>query len=255
MFARTLACIALLAAAGCTTLPAPPAPGAPPLTARPGVAPNFEVPDLRARMVYLARQEWALFGRGVVREDTAGLEFPEGAPHAHEVQPAMLTRVLLYWYAVSRQPIVGAQGELRPWSAAFISWLVQGAGVPASAFSPSVLHWNYIEAALDGSAATYFAAHDPRARAPVAGDLLCAPRGAGFVATIPDISAARRGPWHCDLVVEVRAGELDAIGGNVLDVVALTRVPLDTGGRALPLPRRPWRVLMTPRPALIGILQ
>lgn len=245
----------LVAAAGCTTLPAPPAPGAPPLTALPGVAPNFDVPDLRARMVHLARQEWALFGRGVVREDASELAFPEGTPHAHEVQPAMLTRVLLYWYAVSRQPIVGEQGELRPWSAAFISWLVQGAGVPANAFSPSVLHWDYIDAALGGGATTYFSAHDPRARAAVAGDLLCAPRGAAFVASIPDIAAARHGPWHCDLVVEVRAGELDAIGGNVLDVVALTRVPLDAHGRALPLPRRPWRVLLAPRPAPRGVLK
>lgn len=246
MFARALACLALLAAAGCTTVPAP---KAPPRLAAPGVTPNFDVPDARARMVFLARQEWGLFGRPVVREDEAILEFPAGTPHAHEVQPAMLTRVLLYWYAVSTRPIVGAQGELRPWSAAFISWLVQGAGVPAGAFAPGVLHWDYIEHALGAPPDAHFSARDARVQAPAVGDLLCAPRRAAFVATIPDFASIRRGPWHCDLVVELRAGELDVIGGNVLDVVALTRVPLDAAGRVVPSARRPWRVVLTPRPA------
>ena len=252
MFARALAAFVLLAVAGCTTVPAP---KAPPLTAVPGVTPNFEVPDTRARMVFLARQEWALFGRPVVREDVAILEFPEGTPHAHEVQPGMLTRVLLYWYTVSTRPIVGAQGELRPWSAAFISWLVQGAGVPEGAFARGVLHWDYIEHALGGAPQAHFAARDARVQAPAVGDLLCAPRRAAFVATVPDFTSARRGPWHCDLVVEVRANELDVIGGNVLDAVSLTRVPLDAAGRVRPTPRRPWRVVLVPRPAPVESLE
>jgi hypothetical protein len=239
MFARALVLL-LLVLAGCATRP--PAETPPPLTARPDVGPNFDVPDATARMVYLARQEWQLFGRPVATRRADGsldVAFEGGA--THEVQPAMLSRVLMYWYAVTRQPIVGAQGELRPWSAAFIAWLARGAGYTRDAFPSTVLHWDYIEAALGGGASA-FAARDPEAHAPRAGDLVCAPRG--FDATFATL---RRGPYHCDLVVAVSAGSAEAIGGNVGDVVALSPLPVDAEGRLLPLPDRPWAVVLTPR--------
>ena len=124
-----------LIAAGCATPPA----GPPPLTPSAAITPNFLVPGVRDRMVFLARQEWALFGQGVVVGDaggTARIEFPAAA--THETQPAMLSRVLMYWYAVTRSPIVGDQGELQPWSAAFVAWLARGAGVtPGNSRPPS----------------------------------------------------------------------------------------------------------------------
>jgi hypothetical protein len=114
--------LAAMLAAGCATPPT----GAPPLTPGPDVQPNFLVPSARERMVYLARQEWAVFGRGVAVRDANGtwqLAFDGDA--THEVQPGMLSRVLMYWYAVTRAPIVGHQGELQPWSAAFVSSLAR----------------------------------------------------------------------------------------------------------------------------------
>jgi hypothetical protein len=238
MVARALV-LALVLLAGCATRP--PVDTPPPLTSRPDVAPNFAVPDATARMVYLAQQEWQLFGQPVAVRGTDGavnVIFPGAA--AHEVQPPMLTRVLLYWYAVTRQPIVGDQGELRPWSAAFIAWVAHGAGYTRGQFPQTVLHWDYIEAALAGRSA--FAARDPLAYAPRVGDLVCAPRG--FRA---DFATLRRGPYHCDLVVAVRPDAVDAIGGNVGDVVALSTLPADAGGVLLPLPDRAWAVVLTPR--------
>lgn len=237
--------LALTVAAGCAVAPPERVPR---LTPSDDIQPNFIVPDARARMVFLARQEWTLFGQPVVREEggEAFLEFPSGVEATHEVQGPMLSRVLTYWYAVSAQPIVGLQGELRPWSAAFISWLAKSAGLPREAFLPSVLHWNYIEHALNGGSER-FVARDARAYAPQVGDLLCAPRGEAFVAEVRDVSSLRRGAYHCDLVVERRASELDAIGGNVGDAVSLTRVALDAEGRALPTPRRPWVVVLEQR--------
>ncbi len=233
------AVLCALLAAGCATRP--PAETPPPLTVRPDVAPNFVVPDATARMVHLAQQEWALFGRPVATRGADGsiaLAFESGA--THEVQAPMLSRVLMYWYAVTRQPIVGAQGELRPWSAAFVSWLARGAGHTGDTFPSTVLHWDYIEAALAGRGA--FVARDPALHPPGVGDLVCAPRGIAV-----SFATLRRGPYHCDLVVGVANGTVEAIGGNVGDVVALSPLPADAQGLLLPLPDRPWAVVLTPR--------
>jgi hypothetical protein len=238
--------IALAFAAGCAVAPPERAPR---LTPSDEIQPNFVVPDTRARMVFLAEEEWALFGRPVVQEQGAEpvLEFPPGVEATHEVQGPMLTRVLMYWYSVTSEPIVGYQGELRPWSAAFISWLVRSAGVPESVFPSTVLHWDYIEHALDGGTGARFVARDARSYAPKIGDLICAPRGEAFVAEVRSFSDLRRGAYHCDLVVEVREGELDAIGGNVLDAVSMSKVVLDAQGHVVPTERRPWMAVIEQR--------
>jgi len=243
---------ALILGAGCAAVAPPERARAPRLTPADDVTPNFVVPDTRARMVFLARQEWALFGRPVVRADAteSTLVFAPDLEATHEVQGPMLTRVLTYWYAVSDQPIVGYQGELRPWSAAFIAWLVRSAGVPEDEFPSTVLHWHYIEHALNsggGNDAARFVARDARVYAPKVGDLICAPRGDAFVAEVSDFERLRHGAYHCDLVVAVRTGELDAIGGNVLDAVSMTRVALDAAGRPVRTAMRPWVVVLEQR--------
>lgn len=237
--------LALLLAAGCAVKPTERAPR---LTPSDDILPNFIVPDARARMVFLARQEWMLFGQPVVIDNGVEtfLEFPPGVEATHEVQGPMLSRVLTYWYAVSAQPIVGLQGELRPWSAAFISWLAQSAGLTRDDFPPTVLHWDYIAHALNGDS-RHFVARDARDYAPQTGDLLCAPRGEAFVAEVRGFDDLRRGAYHCDLVVERRSDELDAIGGNVSDAVSLTRVALDAEGRAVRTAARPWVVVLEQR--------
>ena len=234
-----IACAGLLGA-GCATPPI----GAPPLTPSAAVEPNFIVPQVRERMVLLARQEWTLFGQPVVVRGANGvarLEF-EGAA-AHETQPAMLSRVLMYWYAVTRRPIVGNQGELEPWSAAFISWLAKSAGLTPEDFPPTVLHWDYIERALQARDGARFAAHDPQTYAPKAGDLVCISRSnavAGF-------AALRRGAYHCDLVVTVEVGRIDAIGGNVNDAVSLARYEVDERGLLKHRDDHPWVVVIEQR--------
>jgi hypothetical protein len=205
-------------------------------------------------MVTLARQEWSLFGAPLVR-DTPGagsrLEFAHGAAATHELQGPMLTRVLAYWYAVSRAPIVGHQGELRPWSAAFISWLAQSAGYAPDEFPATVLHWDYIERFIDPLPPAPFVARDPLLHAPDVGDLVCNARNDGtrpdFSNQIDGFAALRRGPYHCDLIVGRESGELLAIGGNVADTVAMTRMPIDTDGRLRADATRRWVVVLKHR--------
>ena len=235
--------LASLVAACATKLPDR---GPPPLTASPDVAPNFVVPTIRERMVFLARQEWALFGQPVAVRDGNGelaLEFPPDTLATHEVQAPSLSRVLLYWYAVTREPIVGIQGELRPWSAAFISWLARGAGLTADEFPPTVAHWEYMATFLDSDNAARFVARDPRAYAPRMGDLVCASRSAD----VREFAALRRGPYHCDLVIASGAGAIEVIGGNVGDAVALARLEIDGRGVLMPRSGLPWVAVLEQR--------
>jgi hypothetical protein len=205
-------------------------------------------------MVHLARQEWLLFGAPEVQAQPDGVSraaFADPASATHELHAPMLSRVLVYWYATTRAPIVGPAGELRPWSAAFVSWLARGSGLGADEFPSTVLHWDYIERFMRAAPSDAFETRDAARSVPRVGDLVCqardgtaalADRG-GFV----PLGALRRGAYHCDLVVAQRPGELQTIGGNVADVVALARVPVDAEGRLQPDARRPWAAVLARR--------
>jgi len=243
-------CLSLLL--GACAAPQPSAP--PPVRIAASVSPSFEVPSRRERMVTLARQEWALFGSPEVRESgngTSSLSFAPGAAATHELQGPMLTRVLAYWYAVSPAPIVGHQGELRPWSAAFIAWLAQAAGYRPQEFPPTVLHWDYIERFINPSPWSPFVARDPALHAPSPGDLVCNARNdearPDFDQQVDAFSALRRGPYHCDLVVERDARSIRVIGGNVSDTVAMTALPIDGDGRLRADLKRRWVVVLEHR--------
>lgn len=254
--AARVAAVAILAAvlAGCAA-PGPERP--PPLTPSRSVLPAFPMPSACERMVWLARQEWALFGSPEALAQPQGeqrLAFPGAAAPTHELHPPMLTRVLVYWYGVSRSPIVGNGGELRPWSAAFVSWLARGAGHTADEFPQTVLHWDYIERFMRPRAGDVFETRDPARHAPRVGDLVCNGRGgtadgAARVNGVLPFAELRRGAYHCDLVVGALPGELQVIGGNVADVVAMSRLPVDADGRLLPDPRRPWAAVVARRGA------
>ncbi len=242
------ACFVAALAAGCAV------PGPAPLTPSPEISPNFAVPSARARMVFLARQEWMLFGRPVVTYDATGeaaVHFEDDGVATHEVQPPFLARVLMYWYSVTRLPIIGNQGELRPWSAAFITWLAQGAGLAPAEFPATVLHWDYIERFLDPRGSDRFATRDPASYAPRVGDLVCVARAShavpGFAEHAHGFAQLKRGPYHCDLVVAATPDGIEAIGGNVSDTVSLVRLPVDARGLLLPHPRASWAAVLESR--------
>jgi hypothetical protein len=172
-----------------------------------------------------------------------------------------------------------------PWSAAFISYLMKSAGFSRAEFEFSDTHADYVRAALAASAAEtegresshVFRACDIATTRPRAGDLICATREstvgvARFDALAAAIAVRATGadfPMHCDLVVRADEGgdaKLEAIGGNVVQSVTLTRMTLNankvlsdfhvTGavprpgcaGQPQPCPahlgRRPWVVLL-----------
>ncbi len=200
-------------------------------------------------MLYLARQEWILFGRAEVNYDAEPpvLTYPDIAIHAHETLPPFFSRVYMYWYAATDLPLIGYKGEIRPWSAAFIVWLARSAGVPESDLPSTVLHWDYIQHVIAADSESRFVSHDINTYAPKPGDIICAPRGEAFIQSIHNYNDLKRGAYHCDLVVAQRFGELDVIGGNVLDTVSLAHVKLDGAGRVLRTKNRPWLLAIEQR--------
>lgn len=154
--------------------------------------------------------------------------------------------------AATRGEVAAREALLRaaivdtPWSAAFISYLMKTAGFSPAEFAFSDSHSDYVRAALDTSAAEaagraaghVFRACDLATTRPRAGDLICATRAGSagtasfgaLAAAIAAPSATPGFPMHCDLVVRSDEGgdaKLDAIGGNVLNSVTLSRMTLN----------------------------
>lgn len=130
-------------------------------------------------------------------------------------------------------------GWVQPWSAAFISWVMCEAGLGETAqFQRSIAHRNYIDQAIrarDGmDADAAYVAYDA-GEAPIEpGDLLCNARASAEYRMLADRrrDVGRFAPTHCDIVVKIdeRAGRILVIGGNVVQSVSLTILPLRREG-------------------------
>jgi hypothetical protein len=220
----------------------------------PPVAPLAYPPAARERMLRIAQAEWEDWGR-LRAEAMPRDRLP--IPGTLESDAANFPRVLAYWRAVPEAEGAAAIARNRAryaagstdlwrepaWSAAFISFVMRAAGVDAREFPPSAAHAFYLDALIADAerfpATAPFIPHEPGARAPRVGDLVCADRSASPIRSWRQRAAdgGRFRPTHCDIVVRVGPGFVEAIGGNVLDAVTLSRFPTDAAGRLLPRPR------------------
>jgi hypothetical protein len=237
---RTLAAILLLVLTGCTQAPA----GKPvvqakdlqPLGPCPASSWKPEAPpptaSARTSMVLLAVGEWGRFGKQVITySDTAPAKTEQLGIKEREAPQ----RIADYWASVGNK--LSGLNDV-PWSAAFISWDIASAGVPRDLFCPDQRHTIYVERMVERakSPGAAFIPHAPADRAPQVGDLICASRE-GSGTTLQNLN---RGAGHCDIVVEVRPGQVAAIGGNVGDSVTRSVFPLDANGFLSPLSGRPF---------------
>lgn len=133
-----------------------------------------------------------------------------------------------------RQAAVRAALNDSPWSAAFISYLMDKAGLDARQFRYAAAHWQYVQRALQQPDGYAYRACDPRTTAPAVGDLLCYSRGTPLLEDFAawQSAALRPGfsaPAHCEVVVEVdtRAKKIETVGGNVVQSVARRRLRLN----------------------------
>lgn len=210
----------------------------------------------------LAQHEHARMGGALIAANgslvRAGITEAERSPLPGSGQPAW-QHVWRYWHAVpdfyaQHMAWLGAMAPeaLRrttlidqPWSAAFISWLMREAGLTQTQFAFSASHHDYVRASLaateaehHGSGTAYgWRACDPAHTPPRLGDLLCFARGtSASLDTFAQIRAAvLRGPvsMHCELVVLHDTGQIQAMGGNVLDTVVLRTLDLARNGSGL----------------------
>jgi hypothetical protein len=88
----------------------------PNLLAAANVTPSFVMPNVKERMIYLARQEWELFGRPEVSYNIEPpvITYPSKSTQGHETTPPFFSRVFMYWYTATDLPIIGYEGEIRP---------------------------------------------------------------------------------------------------------------------------------------------
>lgn len=187
----------------------------------------------KTSMVLLAVGEWGRFGKQVV---TYSRDAPPRTEQLGIKERDAPQRIRDYWASVGHPERSGLDDVA--WSAAFISWDIQNAGVRRGLFCPDQRHTIYVERMVERAKkpGAVFIVHPPDERAPRVGDLICASRD-GSGTTLQNLN---RGAGHCDIVVEVRPGQVAAIGGNVGDSVTRSVFPLDERGFLSPLSGRPF---------------
>jgi len=138
---------------------------------------------------------------------------------------------------ILRESIIRATISDTPWSAAFISYLMDQAGLSAEEFHYASAHAVYIKPALEAQPGYAYRACDVRRTVPRVGDLICYGRAAQPLRSYADWMANKDAlngqvKSHCDLVVKVDlpAKKIESIGGNVEQSVTWRRLMLDDDG-------------------------
>lgn len=224
----------------------------PPVTAAPVPKGADTVRPLTAMsrsIIGVAKREWEYFGQQLIVY--RGEE--ESIPHVGywEDDGSHVYRVATYWQSVDMPGLDGNDCN-QPWSAAFISYVMQRAGVPAYLFPPSRAHWVYLKHIIadSGGPSRSFVPHGIREYKPVPGDLICATReylGAPMIRGPSDAIFLENNKLHCDIVVARKGQTLEVIGGNVRNSVSKSVLELDPKGHLRLMKRRPWFLVIENR--------
>ncbi|MCA3352394.1 MAG: DUF2272 domain-containing protein [Roseomonas sp.] len=211
----------------------------------PREAPLSYPPLVRERMLRIAIAEWEEWGRQVS-------DRPPGP--AQESDPAGFPRLQAYWQVVPEGRAIitrnrayfragyAGQWQQDAWSAAFISFVMQKAGIDAREFKPSAAHGTSIDGMIADAREfpdqAPFIPHRVQDRVAAPGDLLCADRSRWPLAHWRERATdqGRFRPMHCDIVIRNHHGMVEAIGGNIQDAVTMARFPTDRRGILLPAP-------------------
>jgi hypothetical protein len=187
-------------------------------------------------LIAVARREWVRWDGPTVALNGA----TKGFADTHMEQDAPFwTYVGEYWRSIGSH----LDGRDPPaWSAAFISYCFREAGA-GDRFPYDGNHSVYVSK-IDAGKFAGLSLQDPGKATVAAGDLLWASRSGSecrkpplsFTEAKKELQKIRSGKAsgfcsHCDIVIAVRSGEADVIGGNVRNAVTRTTYKLDTAGR------------------------
>ena len=169
----------------------------------------------------IAQEEWEFFDKG----------------NLEETEDGAWQRIVEYWntqgindnFGVDTPEEVGSNDY--PWSAVFISWVMDRANV-GDKFEYSASHSIYITDAIqdkknNDSEAAFFG-YKLDEYSPKVGDLVGYSREEGV-----DYNTPATYKSHTDIVVDVRDGEIDVIGGNVANSVTKKTLKTDSQGRLI----------------------
>lgn len=250
MIAKLLLVIALSSLAACGSAPKKAPEPIETQVLKPQAAPQekLSADSWRYRIIELAKEEWVYFGRQNVVID--GDE--ESIPHVgvwEDDDYAHSDRINQYWRAVGKSRLSGNDCS-QPWSAAFISWVMQEAGVPEYLFPRADAHKSYLTHFINQaqSPSPVLIPHPIKEYKPQPGDLICANRGRGYFGeVVEEIPDHLNNKLHCDIVVETQGQTLQAIGGNVRNSVSKTVLTLDAEGHLQLSSHRPWFLVVENR--------
>ena len=198
------------------------------------------------RIAAVAWREWTKFGRSTVvyggQHSANGYINRTGM---NERSEPLASRVSEYWGACGR-PEWNGRTSSKPWSAAFVSWVMANAGVSQRDFPANGRHGGYLAALYERQRSGGFTLHAPQDYAPKAGDLVCAGTAGASWRNADARTAKKRidsTAAHCDVVVDVRGGYVHAVGGNVKNSVTMSLYPIDRSGHLAHIPGRPWMLV------------
>jgi hypothetical protein len=145
-----------------------------------------------------------------------------------ETEPGIIERLRAYWHSAGVTGWTEARMRTEAWSAAFISFLMKQAGA-GSNFKYSASHSVFIREAVKNRKANNsnpFKAYKPSEVKIEVGDLVGFPRQSGVTYDTTTAYAA-----HTDVVVAIKGGFAETVGGNVSNSVSRTLVNLDKDGK------------------------
>ena len=203
------------------------------------------------RVALTAWQEWTKFGRSTVVYGAQANGYTNRAGISERSEP-LASRVGDYWGSCGH-PDWNGRTSGKPWSGAFVAWVMAKSGYSASAFPRDGRHGGYLATLYDrehASRGAPFLLHAPNEYSPKPGDLVCSGT-AGPTWRYADSRTARRRidstANHCDVVTDVRGGFVHAVGGNVKNSVTMSLYPVDSRGRLQPVGGRPWFLVVEKR--------
>lgn len=202
------------------------------------------------RTALVAWQEWSRFGRSTVVYGGQANGYTNRNGVSERSEP-LSSRVGDYWGSCGH-PEWNGRTSGRPWSGAFVSWVMGHSGISARDFPPAGRHGAYLAALYDHEHAgnTSFRLHAPNEYAPKEGDLVCAgTAGASWRYADPRMAHRRidNTASHCDVVTGVRGGFVHAVGGNVKDSVTMSLYQVDGRGHLVSSAGHPWMMVVENR--------
>jgi hypothetical protein len=202
------------------------------------------------RVAYTAWQEWTRFGRSTVVYGGHAGGYINRSGVSERSEP-LASKIGDYWTTCGHPDWNGRTSK--PWSGAFVAWVMAHSGIPASEFPRDARHGAYLAALYDNehrSRRPAFVLHAPNDYAPRPGDLVCSGTAGPTWAHADSRTAKRRidnSASHCDVVTDVRGGYVQAVGGNVKDSVSMSLYPVTSRGRLADVPGKTWFVVVEKR--------